>query len=382
MINKSYFHPDHELLGYEDFQLNESLGLGTSVAIVLKGFDQLERRARMLDSFSSSNTKAKFLGRKNLREFTKGAIIPTSLDKDINGINRLETLEARDFIFHGDHLYICHADRIEKISLFDNSVDIIHDQMFGSLHTIAIYKENLLVTSPGFDRILEYKITSNIKTWEWAAWNAGFDESPFGTIRLDENKSIHIVNNGIDKELGHIQDFRNFGLPTTYRTTHVNGAIYSKDSDSILATFFHQGIIVSINKKSNTAKPILKGLKAPHGLRAYNDGYIITDTANGSWYMLNNEFKITKTVDFKRFPGKSGPHKDLEWIQYVTLLEDDTFVAVDAKRSALIVFSLDKKEYNVFNVDKRWSVQEVKALSKVEMSKLSKIAIGKRSHCI
>ncbi len=60
-------------------------------------------------------------------------------------------------------------------------------------------------------------------------------------------------------------DHHQYNYPTLYQTTHINSAIVL-DSDYYLATLFHQGLLVKINRTNGKLEVLLSELNCPHAL--------------------------------------------------------------------------------------------------------------------
>jgi len=116
--------------------------------------------------------------------------------------------------------------------------------------------------------------------WSWWATENGYDKLPNGTPhQTDEGK-----------------DYRNYTSIAREHTTHVNSAIY-QDSQFILATFFHQGILLRIEKTTGESQVVLDGLKHPHSIRRRErGGFILCDSFNRRIILLDEQLNTEKTI--------------------------------------------------------------------------------------
>lgn len=351
-------------LHFKDFVKNEALGIGLPVIIVVKDQDRLAKSRRSIETLLE---KRKFNGRSGFRDFLNGFCYTTELNANLQIPDKntwlKELPEPRSVLFVKNDIILTAANAIHIFDTKSKNEIIIKNPYFGCLHTSTPNIDNtkLLISSPGFDSLLEYDLDSKKETWRWTAWEHDYNRAANGNyITLDAERASRLRESG--NEVTLVDDSfkkEGFGIPTTFRTTHVNGAIYDYDSNFILATFYHEGTVVRIDRHSGQSNIVIRNLKHPHGIQKDNGGYMVTDTSHGIWYQMDKDFNIKTKLDFTDFPGKSKGMEDIEWVQYVTPLSNELYIAADANRQSAWVIDLKKQEYNQIVTNTNWSVQVI-----------------------
>jgi hypothetical protein len=135
---------------------------------------------------------------------------------------------------------------------------------FSLLHSLNRTARGYLVASTGVDAIVEFSRDGD-PLWSWWATEHGFEETPTGERRILDTTADH----------------RGVKYGTLTQTTHVNSATEWKH-DTILATLFHQGSIVAIERETGRWQTVLSGLNHPHSVRVLDDHYVtVADTGHG-----------------------------------------------------------------------------------------------------
>src|ERR1700730_17934845 len=117
--------------------------------------------------------------------------------------------------------------------------DAVSLPMFNMLHSLSRTKRGYLVASTGLDAVLEFTRAGEL-LWSWWATEHGFERTPTGELRV------------IDKESDH----RGVKYGTLAQTTHVTSVSELPDG-TILASLFHQGMIIAIDRASGDWRPVL-----------------------------------------------------------------------------------------------------------------------------
>ena len=76
---------------------------------------------------------------------------------------------------------------------------------------------------------------------------------------------------------------------------HVNSAI-ALPNNNVLATLFHQGALISIDRDRKTARVVLDGLSRPHGVHARNGGYLLSDTLGHRVVLLDERLQVCREI--------------------------------------------------------------------------------------
>lgn len=173
---------------------------------------------------------------------------------------------------------------------------IMNNKLFNDLHTLTLSAYGkLLVVSTGTDSILEIELTDAEQVaWDWLATEQGYDTNPSGQKRL------------IDRQL----NYQSIITSTPEHTTHINTALNDRP-ERILATLFHQGELIEIDRQSKKSKTVLSGLKSPHNIRKAKNGFILSDSRANRVLFLNNDLQI-----------KGEIKGDFDWIQDACELDD------------------------------------------------------------
>jgi hypothetical protein len=155
---------------------------------------------------------------------------------------------------------------VHKVSADLSTVDynVVSLPAFNMLHSLSRSRRGYLVASTGLDAILEFTQAGQL-LWSWWATEHGFEQTPTGEPRI------------IDK----VADHRGITYGTLAQTTHVNSAAELPDG-TVLATLFHQGMVIAIDRASGDWHPVLDGLHHPHSVRVLSEDYItVADTGHG-----------------------------------------------------------------------------------------------------
>ena len=218
-----------------------------------------------------------------------------------------------------------------------NVSNCIKNKKFNSLHSLNKTENGFLLTSSGLDLILEINDSGN-SIFEWWAIEHGFNKIPSGNERaIDKNKdhSIEIY-------------------PTLSQTTHINSAI-NYEHNSILATLFHQGILIKINKNDGSYVNLLDGLSKPHAIYNTQDGFLLSDTYNNRSLILNREFKVVNEINEK-----------FKWVQDTILGSNGNFIIADADNNRMVEVSVQDKINSListYNFNKGWRIFQIKEIS-------------------
>ena len=126
----------------------------------------------------------------------------------------------------------------------DSNLGLVHRDVvslphFNALHSISRTRRGYLVASTGLDLLLEFNRDGET-LWSWWATDHGFEFTPGGRRRK------------IDKSADH----RTIQYGTLSQTTHLNSAAELPDG-RFLATLFHQGVVLVIDRETGEWQPVL-----------------------------------------------------------------------------------------------------------------------------
>lgn len=175
-------------------------------------------------------------------------------------------------------LYVTSGKVIRQIKN-GRCVKVLGNTLFNDLHSLTLTASGqLLVAATGTDAILEVDFEdANRVSWDWLATEHGFNVTPAGKTRyINRNFNYQLIN-----------------TTTPEHTTHVNAALNDLPN-RVLATLFHQGQLIEIDKISKKSRVILSGLKLPHNIHERRGGFILSDTRSNRVLLMNKEFTIEK----------------------------------------------------------------------------------------
>ena len=208
---------------------------------------------------------------------------------------------------------------------------------FNALHSISRTRNGYLVASTGVDLILEFNREGDI-LWQWWATDHGFGTTPTGQVR----------------ELDKTADHRVIKYGTLQQTTHVNSAAELADG-RVLATLFHQGMVIAIDRDSGQWQPIVEGLDHPHSVRIVDEQHFtVADTVHGKALLVRvpvsgGQGQIEKVVD-----------ADTNWLQDCSYdRERDIWTLVDGKNTRILLQQgQSDRVVSRFDFDPEWRLYE------------------------
>jgi hypothetical protein len=215
--------------------------------------------------------------------------------------------------------------------------NVVSSPAFNLLHSLSRTTRGYLVASTGLDAILEFTRDGQL-LWSWWATEHGFVQTPTGEQRI----------------LDLTADHRGIKYGTLAQTTHVNSAV-EVPGNLVLASLFHQGMVIAIDRESGAWHPVLEGLDHPHSLRVLTEDYFtVADTGRGRALL----------VHLKDGRGKI----EVEVGASTTWLQDccydyrhDRWILVDGKHSRIVLRSgtAGERTHIQFDLDPEWRLYEV-----------------------
>src|SRR5690242_14282929 len=163
-------------------------------------------------------------------------------------------------------VFVTSFDSIHEVDASLGSVqqDVVSSPLFNALHSISRTRRGYLVASTGLDLLLEFERDGEI-LWSWWATDHGFEYTPTSRPRV------------IDKAADH----RTIRYGTLEQTTHINSAAELPDG-RFLASLFHQGMVIVIDRETGEWLPVLEGLDHPHAVRVLDEEHFsVADTVHG-----------------------------------------------------------------------------------------------------
>jgi hypothetical protein len=201
------------------------------------------------------------------------------------------------------------------------------------LHSMRVTVRGLLVAASGVDALFELGADATLR-WQWWATEHGYMESACGGPRHLEPLAEH----------------RGLKYDTPLHSTHVNSALELDDA-TILATLFHQGELVAINRATGESRRLLGGLKRPHAVRRCPDGTLtLANTGAGEALRLS-------LVGRERVEVQARVQCDTTWLQDAYFV-DERWLLVDGANARVIHADASGRTLRVDQFPPDWRLYE------------------------
>jgi hypothetical protein len=204
-----------------------------------------------------------------------------------------------------------------RVMVLDENLDIIGSlstSLMSDMHSLAISPLGLLVTCSGSDAIIEVSTDGEL-LWDWLATENGFDRTPDGNARQ------------VQRDVDH----RSSPVETHLQTTHCNSAVPDPcgAAEFVVASLFHQGQVLQIDRATGTAKVVVRDLSCPHNLRRHSDGWVISNSRSNIVDFFDNKFLRTSFI-----------LSDFKWVQDALLIDSNRVLIGDANNCRLIIWDI------------------------------------------
>ena len=225
----------------------------------------------------------------------------------------------------------------DRASVRQNVVSL---PLFNALHSLSRTRRGYLVASTGVDSLVEFDQHGKM-LWNWWATDHGFVATPTG-MRRELDKAI---------------DHRAVRYGTLSQTTHVNSAA-ELSNGPVLASLFHQGMVIQIDRATGEWYPILEDLDHPHAVRVLDESYFtVADTVRG------------KALLVKVSDGKGHVEQEIDaqtsWLQSCSYNSQyNCWILVDGQNSRVILRQGYQGEITLaqFDFDPEWRLYEAQML--------------------
>lgn len=262
------------------------------------------------------------------------------LDESGQPQQAVELLSPAGMVRSSDgRIFVATATTIHKIEpdLSALEQDVVTLPLFNVLHSLSRTRRGYLVASTGTDVLAEFDEAGNL-LWDWWATEHGFDLTPIGVPRV----------------LNKAEDHRVIKYGTLEQTTHVNSAAELPDG-RVLATLFHQGSVIIIDRETGSWHTVLDGLNHPHSVRILDEQHFtIADTGNGRALLVSLVDSLGRVIlDVKA---------ETDWLQDCQYSErDDCWFLVDGKNSRIFRYGgiSGCKPAEQIDLDPEWRLYEL-----------------------
>jgi hypothetical protein len=267
-----------------------------------------------------------------------GIVDPENLKQGI--LKKIKCPVATGLCYNHGSLFIGSKN---KVSIFTKGriMDELNNNLFNDIHGISKYNNNILVVCTGTDSLVEINPKTGKIEWDWLATEGGLNKSP----------------DGRERKISRLKNYQKISTITPEHTTHIN-SVLTLSNNNILATLFHQGQIVNINRSDKEHVVLLNNLKCPHFIRKINSGYSLADSGNNQAILLRENFSIDRV-----FVG------DYNWVQDFLQLNNGSFLLADSNNFRIVLldstgnkidsYSFGKKKIFTFLSIKNSDLQEL-----------------------
>lgn len=272
--------------------------------------------------------------------------------------------EPRHIVAHGDGGFL--LTEINKLLHIDQNGRTLREYTypyFSYLHSVSLSSDgsSALLASSGYDSLVELDLASGDINWHWFAWEHGFnpDEEGVWLAATPERQRAYEAE-GKRSMVIHPDAFGEQGLLVARRSAHPNCAVFDGEGDeTVLCSIGAHGEIYRITRETGAAKKLIDWLSPmPHGLKAHNGQWIVTNTTKGEFWVLDQSFAPVQCYVFSSLGGKLEGCGDSEWLQQVIPISASRYIAIDSNRS-IFCFDLDDRVYTAYQIDRNYCVQDI-----------------------
>lgn len=341
-----------------DFTFNNSFYSELNLIVSIKSFDLQAIRERYI---KTKNKKSNRAGSFTRREIAEGGLAQFIIKngKLQNQEVLLKVPEPRGIDFKNNVLAFSSENKV--FILEKDKINELNYPWFSFIHTVDLKEGKILISSSGFDAIFEFNYQNGEKIFEWLAWENGFNQGvdPItgnntyltrkkGEAELYKSKNLPFI---------YIENPENQTVPTAQRSAFINSVVYDNQAnDKIIATFFHEGSVYIIDKRTNSYEKVITGLRNPHGGKRWRNEFIATSTTEGA--VILGSLNDQKKFNFQKLKGKPSLLKGLEWVQN-SIIKGDLVISIDSNRNSFIIFDINKKLIDIVPFDQNFAIQDI-----------------------
>ncbi|MEM7163497.1 MAG: hypothetical protein AAF487_13780 [Bacteroidota bacterium] len=327
--------------------------------MTIKSFELDKIRARYINSKKNKSGKA---GSVERREPAIGGVVHASFGaKCINEFKIISELKEPRGIAQND-LYFAFSSENKVIIQKGEETFELENKWFSYIHALDFSpfdKHQLLISSSGFDCLFEYDLRTKQPTWDWFAWEHYSNEAndPSGNTKIYLSRTNDQFEKLISEgKKAKLINPNNEYLPTAMRAAFINSVSFSRqDRGKVIATLFHEGKSIVIDKESKESHDHITELSNPHGAWQLKKSDLVTSTSSGK---LVHRWNNSEThFDFSGLPGKHIEMGEKEWIQN-SIPFGQCIISIDSNRTSFIIIDPQNKSYNQISYPDHWAVQD------------------------
>jgi hypothetical protein len=209
---------------------------------------------------------------------------------------------AAGFAINGDTIMACSwTQQSVHVLRGRETLSSISHRWFNYLHSLDVVANgNYLLASAGSDLIVEVTPRGEV-VWDWFGPEHGYDRQPCGKPAFCDRDA----------------DYRTLPRSSDEQAMHVNCAI-QRDERTVLATLFHQGQLIAIDRVTGGATVKLRGLSRPHGIHRRPGGFLLSNTLGHRIVLLTDDLEV-----FSEIPCGS------QWLQDTIATGAETFLTLE-----------------------------------------------------
>lgn len=351
------------------YKYDPQLARNEKVVVTVKTTLQIHKNDRQEEQMKRANPEV--FGREKARPYVYGFVAAFPLSHDRLNWTLAESewafsaLEPYAVDIWGNKMALAGANYVWLINMDTGEVRPYRDPWLSQAHTVQFSADGkrLLVTSAGFDAILEFDTETRQVVWQWFAWDHGFDRSKLGHYVVRSHKKSETLK-AMGQEVLFVDDPAKFefGIPTRLSPAHINSARYDIPG-RILASLFHQGAGIVVDKATGEAREVISDLVNPHKFSRRNrGGYFISDTRRGKLIFMDKNYRPTAEITLAGTSGIERSSLLSEFLQNGTELKDGLFACVDIHRNSLWLIDVKRRRYRGVKFPVEWSVHDVTSL--------------------
>jgi hypothetical protein len=255
------------------------------------------------------------------------------------------------FALTDDYIYVnsMYGNRITILTPDCVALDVMARWFMNDLHSLAVTDRGLIMTCSGLDGIVEVDLSGQV-VWDWFAIERGY--------------ASHLRRS--QRRVRRDRDYRRSMIPTQQQVTHCNSAVVGEHqgSDAVIATLFHQGEVIVIDRKMGRATVVLSGMANPHSLRRTETGWLVCDSRSNSIIRTDENFWIAASYE-----------GDFDWVQDAIIHEDRLLVA-DANHSRMVWLDAGHGQMvGEIRYSEQWKIYQVEAVGGLWEKRLRKVEI-------
>jgi hypothetical protein len=342
----------------DSFEEDNSFYKPFTLYLTIKSFDVQAIRTRYLASKSNSKT-----GSVERRPVSIGGIASVKIDDGKIADEHIlaKMAEPRGIAFKNGVLAIASENTVYLID--DTETRELTNPWFSYIHTIDFHptENKILVASSGYDCVFEYDLSNLEKTFEWYAWENGLNISKHpktgdaSFLTRNTNDATEYAANNQPYLL--IENPETTSLPTALRSAFINSVSYDKSNPNFfLATLFHKGAVIRVDRTTGQHEVVVSDLKTPHGGINYKSNYAATSTGSGEVVLSTDQGQ--KRYFFGDLAGKPEILGSSEWLQNSISDKEGNFITIDSNRNQFTIFNPTLQKRSHIKFDENWAVQD------------------------